>query len=129
MDVAILADLGVERHGQKQATRSVGLLLILLQPRERAEGAQGLVGGGSDLCLASRLTIRRDRWGSAATQLPSGPAAKVAPRLARRPNPARENDPNPFRTGLYLKNQEYQAGLGFLAGMLFLLWKVWKSLG
>jgi protein-S-isoprenylcysteine O-methyltransferase Ste14 len=49
---------------------------------------------------------------------------RMAPRL-----PARENIANPFRTGLYLKNQEYQAGLGFLAGMLFLLWKVWKSLG
>jgi protein-S-isoprenylcysteine O-methyltransferase Ste14 len=35
-----------------------------------------------------------------------------------------ENNPNPFRAALYLKNQEYQAGLGFLAGMLFLLWKM-----
>ena len=43
--------------------------------------------------------------------------------------PARENNSNPFRMGLYLKNQEYQAGLGFFAGMLFLLWKVWESLG
>ena len=42
---------------------------------------------------------------------------------------ARENSPNPFSARLYLRNQEYQAGLGFLAGMLFLLWKVWKSLG
>jgi steroid 5-alpha reductase family enzyme len=32
--------------------------------------------------------------------------------------------PNPFRWSLYLRNQEYQAGAGFLAGMLFLLWKV-----
>jgi protein-S-isoprenylcysteine O-methyltransferase Ste14 len=31
---------------------------------------------------------------------------------------------NPFRAALYLKNQEYQAGVGFTAGMLFLLWKV-----
>ena len=51
------------------------------------------------------------------------------PALIPRLNPARENNANPFRAGLYLKNQEYQAGLGFLAGMLFLLWKVWKSLG
>ena len=29
-----------------------------------------------------------------------------------------------FRTALYLRNQEYQAGAGFVAGMLFLLWKV-----
>ncbi len=31
---------------------------------------------------------------------------------------------NPFRTALYLRNQEYQAGAGFTAGMLFLLWKM-----
>ena len=55
--------------------------------------------------------------------------AERVPALFPRLNPARENNPNPFRTGLYLRNQEYQAGLGFLAGMLFLLWKVWKSLG
>ena len=55
----------------------------------------------------------------------------LIPRLAPRPNPAGEGEDaaNPFRAGLYLTNQEYQAGLGFLAGMLFLLWKVWKSLG
>lgn len=34
--------------------------------------------------------------------------------------------PNPFRWALYLRNQEYQAGAGFTAGMLFL---VWKALG
>jgi protein-S-isoprenylcysteine O-methyltransferase Ste14 len=33
-------------------------------------------------------------------------------------------DPNPFSPALYLRNQEYNAGLGFLAGMLFLLWKL-----
>jgi protein-S-isoprenylcysteine O-methyltransferase Ste14 len=31
---------------------------------------------------------------------------------------------NRFQVRLYLKNQEYQAGLGFLTGMLFLLWKL-----
>ena len=31
---------------------------------------------------------------------------------------------NPFRFALYLKNQEYNAGAGFAAGMLFLLWKL-----
>lgn len=30
-----------------------------------------------------------------------------------------------FRWGLYRKNQEYQAGAGFLIGLLYLLWKVW----
>jgi hypothetical protein len=44
----------------------------------------------------------------------------ITPRITQ----ARENNPNPFRARLYLKNQEYQAGLGFLAGMLFLLWKM-----
>ena len=29
-----------------------------------------------------------------------------------------------FRWSLYFKNQEYQAGAGFLAGALFLLWKM-----
>ena len=55
--------------------------------------------------------------------------AERVPALFPRLNPARGNNSNPFRTRLYLKNQEYQAGLGFLAGMLFLLWKVWKLLG
>ena len=50
--------------------------------------------------------------------------AERVPALIPRLNQARENSPNPFRTGLYLKNQEYQAGLGFLAGMLFLFWKM-----
>ena len=50
--------------------------------------------------------------------------AERVPALVPRFNPARENNANPFRAGLYLRNQEYQAGLGFLAGMLFLLWKV-----
>ncbi len=33
-------------------------------------------------------------------------------------------NPNPFAFALYLKNQEYNAGVGFTAGMLFLLWKI-----
>jgi len=31
---------------------------------------------------------------------------------------------NRFRGSLYLKNQEYQAAIGFIAGVLFLLWKL-----
>ncbi len=31
---------------------------------------------------------------------------------------------NPFRVELYLRNQEFQAAAGFLAGVLFLLWKL-----
>jgi protein-S-isoprenylcysteine O-methyltransferase Ste14 len=55
--------------------------------------------------------------------------AERVPALMPRLNPAGPRNPNPFRTGLYLKNQEYQAGLGFLAGMLFLLVKLWSLLG
>jgi hypothetical protein len=29
----------------------------------------------------------------------------------------------PFQWALYVKNREYQAAAGFLAGALFLLWK------
>ena len=35
-----------------------------------------------------------------------------------------QKSPNPFRASLYLRNQEYNAGAGFAAGVLFLLWKV-----
>lgn len=48
----------------------------------------------------------------------------LIPRVALRRNQAGGKNANRFRTGLYLNNQEYQAGLGFLAGMLFLLWKL-----
>jgi protein-S-isoprenylcysteine O-methyltransferase Ste14 len=50
--------------------------------------------------------------------------ADRVPALFPRFSQADEKNPNPFRTALYLKNQEYNAGLGFLAGMLFLLWKM-----
>jgi protein-S-isoprenylcysteine O-methyltransferase Ste14 len=50
--------------------------------------------------------------------------ADRVPALWPRLTPVRTENPNPFRAGLYLRNQEYQAGLGFLAGMLFLLWKL-----
>ena len=48
----------------------------------------------------------------------------LIPRLKPRRDKARQNPPNPFRAALYLRNQEYQAGLGFVAGMLFLFWKM-----
>jgi protein-S-isoprenylcysteine O-methyltransferase Ste14 len=50
-------------------------------------------------------------------------AGKV-PALWPRLTPAPTKNPNPFQAALYLTNQEYQAGAGFTAGMLFLLWKV-----
>jgi protein-S-isoprenylcysteine O-methyltransferase Ste14 len=33
---------------------------------------------------------------------------------------------HPFRWSLYLRNEEYKAGAGFAAGMLFLVWKLLK---
>ena len=51
----------------------------------------------------------------------AGYAARVPvlwPRLTAQPGPGS------FRWQLYLRNREYQALLGFVAGMLFLLWRV-----
>lgn len=50
--------------------------------------------------------------------------AERVPALVPRSAPDPGNNSNPFRMELYLINQEYQAGLGFLAGMLFLFWKM-----
>lgn len=50
--------------------------------------------------------------------------AAAVPLLVPRFSPYRRNNVNPFRFGLYLTNQEYNAGVGFAAGMLFLLWKL-----
>ena len=53
----------------------------------------------------------------------AGYAAQV-PALWPRLRPAPQKMPNPFRVALYLKNKEYQAGAGFVAGLLVLLWKL-----
>ena len=50
-------------------------------------------------------------------------AANVLMLLPGRPANLQKTS-NPFRWSLYLRNQEYQAGGGYIAGMLFLLWKV-----
>jgi len=50
--------------------------------------------------------------------------AADVPLLLPRLTAHRTKNPNPFRFALYLKNQEYNAGVGFAAGMLFLLWKL-----
>jgi len=50
-------------------------------------------------------------------------AAEV-PALAPRLRPAPAKNANPFRVSLYLRNKEYEAGAGFAAGMLFLLWRL-----
>ena len=50
--------------------------------------------------------------------------AERVPALIPRLTPYPKNISNPFRVKLYQTNQEYQAGLGFMAGMLFLFWKM-----
>jgi protein-S-isoprenylcysteine O-methyltransferase Ste14 len=54
---------------------------------------------------------------------PWAPAA-ARPGERRQVEPNSQKSPNPFRWSLYLRNQEYNAGAGFAAGMLFLLWKL-----
>jgi protein-S-isoprenylcysteine O-methyltransferase Ste14 len=49
--------------------------------------------------------------------------AETVPALWPKFSGAERKNSNPFRWSLYLKNQEYQAGAGFAAGMLFLLWR------
>jgi protein-S-isoprenylcysteine O-methyltransferase Ste14 len=48
--------------------------------------------------------------------------AAAVPALFPRFSAWRRKNSQPFRFALYLKNQEYQAGGGFAAGMLYLLW-------
>jgi len=50
--------------------------------------------------------------------------AERVPALFPRFSPVAAQNPGKFHAALYMKNQEYQAGLGFLAGILFLLWKM-----
>jgi len=50
--------------------------------------------------------------------------ASQVPALWPRLTPAPPKNPHPFRVALYLKNQEFNAGAGFAAGMLFLFWKM-----
>jgi protein-S-isoprenylcysteine O-methyltransferase Ste14 len=53
-----------------------------------------------------------------------GAYAAAVPLLLPHLVPWRQEKSNPFRFALYLKNQEYKAGAGFAAGLLFLLWKL-----
>ena len=50
--------------------------------------------------------------------------AAAVPLLLPRLTPLPSKNSNRFRLALYLRNQEYNAGAGFAAGMLFLLWKL-----
>ena len=52
------------------------------------------------------------------------PYAERVPALWPRHTPAPTENSNPFQAALYLRNQEYQAGAAFGAGMLYLLWRV-----
>ena len=52
--------------------------------------------------------------------------AAHVPILWPRFTPFPQRNPSPFRFSLYLRNQEYNAGAGFAAGMLFLFWKFLK---
>src|SRR5579864_1619923 len=38
----------------------------------------------------------------------------------------RETGAEPFRLALYRQNQEYQAAAGYLAGLVLLIWKLWR---
>jgi protein-S-isoprenylcysteine O-methyltransferase Ste14 len=50
--------------------------------------------------------------------------AGEVPALFPRFTPYPKKSLNPFRMALYLRNQEYQAGAGYFAGVLFLLWRM-----
>jgi protein-S-isoprenylcysteine O-methyltransferase Ste14 len=50
--------------------------------------------------------------------------AAAVPLLLPRLTPRAQKNSNPFRFALYLTNQEYNAGAGYAAGVLFLLWKL-----
>lgn len=50
--------------------------------------------------------------------------AEEVPALFPRLTPYPQKTLNPFRGALYLRNQEYQAAAGYIAGVLFLL--LWK---
>ena len=50
--------------------------------------------------------------------------AESVPALVPRLTPWKEKSLNPFRGSQYLKNQEYQAAIGFAVGVLFLLWRM-----
>lgn len=50
-------------------------------------------------------------------------AARV-PMLIPRLSGAPPKNAHPFRWAQYLRNEEYQAGVAFIAGMLFLFWKL-----
>src|SRR5207249_11071255 len=50
--------------------------------------------------------------------------AERVPALWPRLRPAVNPSSHPLRVSQYMRNEEYKAGLGFTAGMLFLFWKM-----
>ena len=50
--------------------------------------------------------------------------ADGVPALLPRLTPYPQKSSNPFRGSQYLRNQEYQAAIGYAVGVLFLLWKM-----
>jgi len=50
--------------------------------------------------------------------------AERVPALVPRLTPYAQKSSNPFRGSQYLRNQEYQAAIGYAVGVLFLLWKM-----
>lgn len=52
--------------------------------------------------------------------------AAAVPALWPRLTPAPAKNADPFRWSLYTRNQEYQAGIGWAAGLLLLVWKVFR---
>jgi len=53
--------------------------------------------------------------------------AEHVPALFPRLSAYRGKHANSFRGSLYVKNQEYQAGIGFAVGVLFLVARIWWS--
>jgi hypothetical protein len=54
----------------------------------------------------------------------AGYARRVPKLIPRAPS---QGSRKPFRFGLYRRNREYEAGLGFLLGIALLLWKALAS--
>jgi protein-S-isoprenylcysteine O-methyltransferase Ste14 len=51
--------------------------------------------------------------------------SKAVPALLPRFSPGMQKNPHPFQWSLYQRNKEFQAAIGFAAGMMYLVWKLW----
>ena len=110
-----LAKINIILAKRAHAARSIGTLLV----------AAGLfIVPQSGLAFSGRLPAGVTGNSEQEQHLLNFSDMPATPSRRPRFSASAEKKLNPFRSGLYLKNQEYQAGLGFLAGMLFLLWKM-----